>query len=434
MVERKPSNASLPPATILLVDDSSVLLDALKEQLWTYGLKVRLAHDGAEALLQAEQVMPDLILLDVMMPGIDGFETCRQLKRNPNTRAIPVIFMTALQHTEDKLAGFEAGGVDYLTKPVDIAEVVARIGTHLNLRATQRALQQEVERRQRVEEVLLQNEAGLRQQAERAQSALQQVMQSEHLLVSEKLAAAGQLSAGVAHEINNPTHYAALAADALNEQLEEFRQFLFQLAGPDADREVLQSLERRFDMLREQVQTILEGTHRVLGIVRDLTTFARAESPAGSRASLGEPIRATMNLVRAKYKHDIEFALQIDDDPEIFCNPPRLNQVFMNLIVNACQAIKQKAAEGDPAFCGRVQVRLFQQGDQLCVVVEDNGSGIDPGLKTQIFDPFFTTKPAGEGTGLGLALSWSIVNEHGGHVDVDSEPGAGARFTVALPM
>jgi len=424
----------IPPATVLLVDDSQAQLDVLKEQLWHYGLKVRVAHNGEEALRLADSLQPDLILLDVMMPGIDGFETCRRLKVERSTRDIPVIFMTSLQNTEDKLTGFEVGGVDYVTKPIEIAEVVARIGTHIALRVARRTLEHEIETRRVTESVLLESERRLRERTAEAKAAVDKLLRSEQLLLGEKLAAAGQLTAGVAHEINNPAHFAHASAQQMATELEQFHQFLLALAGPDADPEVLASIARRVQRLNEHVQTILDGTGRIAGIVQDLRMFARMDPGESNRSCLVESLQSTLNLVRARYKHDIRFITDFAVDPAVPCQPARLNQVFMNLIINACQAIHERARAAGPGFAGEIRLGTAQDERHLHISIEDNGCGMTADVQARIYEPFFTTKPAGEGTGLGLSLTYGIVQDHGGTLGVESAPDRGTRFVLSLPL
>jgi two-component system NtrC family sensor kinase len=176
---------------ILVVDDTPANLEVTSEALTDAGFEVAIAPDGERAIKQAERSLPSLILLDVMMPGIDGFETCRRLKASPLTQEIPVIFMTALSDTTDKVNGFNLGAVDYVTKPFQEAELIARVKTQLKLRHLSQTLEQQVA--ERTAELTI---------------ALQQVQQS-HLQVvqAEKMATLGQLVAGIAHEINNPVNF-----------------------------------------------------------------------------------------------------------------------------------------------------------------------------------------------------------------------------------
>lgn len=397
---------AMPAAKVLVVDDSHAVLDSLQLQLGDIGLTVNTASDGESCLRAIASDPPDIVLLDIIMPGIDGYETCLQIKQSPAGRDLPVVFMTSLEEVADKLRGFEVGGADYLHKPFDIADLAARLRVHLLLRQRNQELAQ----------------------------AMARLLRSEKLLLSGKLAAAGQLSAGIAHEIANPSQFAGLAAQQLQGELAEVHAFLRTLAGDDADAEVLAAIESRFSRLQELAGTIREGTARVHAIAQDLRVFARRDDEAMRLARLAPILAATVSLVRAQFRHDLDIELELRDDPELRCSPSRIGQVLMNLLVNACQAVMQQRAQSGPDYRGRVGIVCARHGERLDIVVSDNGCGITAEVKAHIFDPFYTTKPAGEGSGLGMALAHAIVRDHRGELHIDSSPGEGARITLSLPV
>lgn len=258
----------------------------------------------------------------------------------------------------------------------------------------------------------------------------------QQMVIQEKMASLGTLTAGIAHEINNPTNFADVAVQNLQEELIRFRHFLFQLAGEDADEVVRAAIDARFERIAEMVSTAREGHERIKAIVRDLRRFTRLDEAQSKRIELIEPIQSTVNLVRTRFDR-IVFDLALDFNPMIDCQPAKLGQVFMNLIVNACEAIE--AAPARPGEPGRVSIRsracrLEDAREAVEVQVEDNGGGIDAATRERVFEPFFTTKGVGAGTGLGLAIVFGIVNEHGGDIRVESEPGQGSRFRLRLPL
>lgn len=269
----------------------------------------------------------------------------------------------------------------------------------------------------------------------RLKKAMEQLREAQQkLLVSEKMAVAGQLTAGVAHEINNPNNFAYVAAQNLDWQLRTFHAFLLKLAGPDLEPEVAQAIAHRIAELAAQVDTILEGSRRISSIVQDLRAFSRLDEAEQKPVSVVESLRATLNLVRAQYHQRIEISLDARADPALDCNPARLNQVFMNLIVNACQAIEEKSRHAGPGYRGELRVCTQALDDELLICFEDNGCGMDDEVRRHIFEPFFTTKSVGQGTGLGLPVSWGIVTEHHGRIEVESAPGVGTRMRVHLPL
>ncbi|UGQ47954.1 sensor histidine kinase [Massilia endophytica] len=261
---------------------------------------------------------------------------------------------------------------------------------------------------------------------------LQQAQQK--LVLSEKLAAVGILTAGVAHEINNPVNFAHVGAQSLLSHLEQFRSWLLNLAADEADTELLEALNGQVDQLKEQTQTVLEGTVRIRDVVRDLRSFSRLDEAETKTVAISECVRTTVNLVRTQFADRVDIECVFADDPMLACRPAQLNQVFMNLIINACQAITaSQSATGQPAR-GHVRIASAKEGEVLRVAVEDNGPGLAPDVAARVFDPFFTTKPVGVGMGLGLSISLGIVEQHGGTLEAESLSGQGCRFVVRLPL
>ena len=260
------------------------------------------------------------------------------------------------------------------------------------------------------------------------------------LIQSEKLASIGQIAAGVAHEINNPVGFVSSNLGTL----ESYLQRVFALLdayieadqaapGPSTPALVRARMLRSthdFDFLRGDIVDLLresrEGLVRVKGIVQDLKDFSRTGGEeAWEMADLHAVLESTLNIVRSELKRKARIEINYGNLPKVECVPSRLGQVFINLLVNAGQAI---GAEG------KVTLSTGVEGSQVWIRVEDTGSGISEENLSRIFDPFFTTKPVGEGTGLGLSVSYAIVMKHGGQIDVESEIGVGTRFTVRLPI
>jgi signal transduction histidine kinase len=255
----------------------------------------------------------------------------------------------------------------------------------------------------------------------------------ERIVLQEKMAGLGTLTAGVAHEINNPANFAHAGVQLLGEELRAMRAFLLALAGDDADVEILSEIGRRFDSLAGHVATVHEGTTRIRDLVRDLRTFSRLDQSERKSVRLSENLESTLNLVRTQYAEVSDFEIDMRADPVVDCWPALLNQVFMNLIVNACQAIKAKRSSNSQKS-GLVRISSRIDGEMLALDFEDNGIGMSPVTLKRVFEPFFTTKSVGEGTGLGMSISFGIVDKHNGTIEASSTEGVGSRFTLRLPL
>jgi len=257
------------------------------------------------------------------------------------------------------------------------------------------------------------------------------------LLQSEKMASIGQLAAGVAHEINNPIGFVSSNLSSLRGYVEPVFSLLAMLkklpaeALPDALRAELKNLDNAVDLdfVQEDLPQLLseseEGLSRVKKIVQDLKDFSRVDHAAWQDADLNAGLDSTLNVVMNEVKYKAEVRKDYAVLPPVHCIAAQLNQVFMNLIVNAAHAIPER---------GTITLTTRTQDDWVCVEVGDTGCGMSEEVKRRIFEPFYTTKPVGQGTGLGLSLSFSIVQKHGGRIEVESEIGVGTRFKVWIPV
>ncbi|TXT40986.1 MAG: histidine kinase [Comamonadaceae bacterium] len=256
------------------------------------------------------------------------------------------------------------------------------------------------------------------------------------LLQSEKMASIGQLAAGVAHEINNPIGFINSNLGSLRRYVEDLFKVVSAYEAGEGElkaetRSAMGKLKQEIDIcfLREDAINLLmesmEGMQRVKSIVQNLKDFARVGEAERLCANLEECLDSTLNMVNNELKLKATVVKAYAGIPDIECIPSQLNQVFMNLLINAAQAIETH---------GIITLRTGREGDKVWVEVQDTGTGIRPEHLDRIFDPFFTTKAIGKGTGLGLALSYGIVQKHEGEISVKSELGVGSVFRVTLPI
>ena len=258
----------------------------------------------------------------------------------------------------------------------------------------------------------------------RAMNAQLQATQQQ-LLQSEKMASIGQLAAGVAHEINNPVGYVYSNISTLQGYVAELLTVVRHLRGKGDGPEPACDIDFLEEDIPQLVSETREGLDRVKKIVQDLKDFSRVDkSDDWEEANLVKGLESTLNIVQNEIKYKASVVKELVPLPDVPCLPTQLNQVFMNLLVNAAQAIPNK---------GTITLRSGFDDSKVWVEVADDGCGMPADVQARIFEPFYTTKPVGKGTGLGLSVSYSIVQKHNGKIELKSAPGQGTSFRVLLP-
>ncbi len=455
---------------ILVVDDNRMNRIKLSRGLEQQGYAVELAEGGQQALNMLENAAFDVVLLDIIMPEMDGFQVLEQIKCNPELRDIPVIVISALDETESAVRCIEMGAEDYLPKSFDPVLLRARLGASLQKK-----------RLRDLEKAYLEQELTLRQ--------------------NEKLATIGRLSAGMAHELNNPSAaanrgaqniidilprlreaYVQLIQNALTgEQLERLEQLDNLAAEKARDPIVIDPLSRgdleteleewldsmsvedsweiapklvrlgldvselasQFSMFdRAQFPAVIQWlnctceiyrlstdishtTSRIASIVNALKVYTFLDQAPVQSLDINAGLDSTLTILQSKLNGVTVRRDYAESLPKVEAYGSELNQVWTNLIENAIDALNGN---------GEVRLSTRAEGDWVIVGIEDNGSGIPADIQLKIFDPFYTTKPVGQGTGLGLNISHNIIaQKHRGRIEVESQPGK-TRFDVWLPV
>jgi two-component system NtrC family sensor kinase len=490
---------------ILIVDDTPVNLDVISDALIDAGFEVAIATSGERMFKQLQWQLPDLILLDVRMPIMDGFEICQRLKARENFRDIPIIFMTALSDTESKTKGFELGAVDYITKPFQETEVLARIKTHLQLRRLTKELEQQVTHRTMELELANHQLAEYSQTLEkrvieRTQELSQtlvelQTMQQE-LIQSEKMAALGQLTASIAHEINTPLGVIRNATsniiaanqislqqlpkilqnlspqqylefqDLINTAIEKHpslsttaerqlrRQLHSELVAQGIDnaaRIATQLSQMQISLDLDHYQSILRDPHcyDILQVAYHLVLQHQSTSGIQLEVDRAAKIVFALKTYSHQSDRDEKSLTQITDGIEVALT------LYQNLFKQGIELVRHYA-EIPPILCnpdemtqvwvnlidnaiyaigqqGKLEIAVTQKENRAIVEITDSGDGIEMEMQAKIFEPFVTTKPRGEGSGLGLDIVRKIVQKHDGEIQVRSQQGE-TTFSVWLPL
>ncbi len=430
---QKVQDSGFRSARVLIIGAGPVYLASLGTELRKQGYELESAASGPEGLSRLATRNCDCVLVDLMMPDMDGIEACRQITalRSALDSSPAVIILTDSENKDDLNRGFEAGADDFVSKSSGLAVLLARIQALMRRRVFQEENGRLVEELKARELESLRARAG-RQMAEARATMTEKLVQANHelqeanrklkdtqaqLIQNEKMASLGQLVAGIAHEINNPLAFVVNNLFIVESGLDGLAPAL----EPHLPEPALKKLRK----VRVRLGEMREGLDRVKELVLDLRTFSRMDEGEFKTVDVVETIDAVLLLLKHKMNGRIQVEKHYVAERTLFCYAGRLHQVLMNLIANAVDAIA-----GD----GKIVITTSQASNAFLVSVRDTGAGIPDAIRGKIFDPFFTTKPVGQGTGLGLAISYGIVQDHGGSIEVQSEEGVGTEFVVSIPL
>lgn len=419
-------------ARVLIIDDSHTYRETLAQELREDGCEVVQVTSGPEGLAQLRERDYDCVMVDMVMPDMDGIAVCQELsaRRNDSEAPLVVLMLSAYENKENVTRALEAGADDFIGKSTEMSVLRARLRALLRrkflLEQNQRIIEEfrlrEMETlRAKAEKEAAEARAALAEGLARANAELEEANAKlretqVHLIQSEKMASLGQLVAGIAHEINNPLSFALSNVFSIQSWLGDVLLEAGDSLTPEA--------RARLEKANARIVDTGQGLERVRELVVKLRTFSRLDEGEFKTIDVREAIESVLLFLRHKTSDRIEVVRDYGPTGELACFAGQLNQVLMNIVANAVDAI---------ADDGTITVRTAIEDGDFLIAVKDSGCGIAREHVEHIFDPFFTTKPVGQGTGLGLAITYKIVQAHKGRVQVDSEPGKGTEIRVLIP-
>ena len=361
---------------ILVVDDQPINVQLLRRKLEREGMTVVTAFSGQDALALVAKDKPDLILLDVMMPDMDGIEVCQRLQAEDDTRSIPIIFITARSTKEGKIEGLGVGAVDYITKPIDLDETLARVQTQLRFVLVNREL------------IDLQRRLG----------------------ESRRAATIGAVTQGIAHNLNNLLGVVIGYVD------------------------LIKAYHDNPERVRKNAQHLDDAVARIVGIIRQLTTVVSNNKPTLIRASLARTLESA--ILRYQTDLGITHPVTVTSPPEdlmIDTNPELFEDSLAKLLTNAWESYAD-APDEQRRICLRVETSAPDgDGRQVLLHIEDRGQGLDDAIKDHAFEPFISSKHT-VGVGMGLTVARHALRTLGGEVTLDNREGGGVRCTIRHPL
>jgi two-component system, sensor histidine kinase and response regulator len=376
---------------VLVVDDTPANLKLLTSILSANGYSVRAAPNGDLALRSVQVKLPDIVLLDIKMPGLNGFEVCEKLKADPKTEEIPVIFISAMDDISDKVKAFSVGGVDYVTKPFEPEEVLARVGTHSKLYRLQ---------------IILEEQNG------QLKELIQKQKEQEHVLIEQsKMAAMGEMISAIAHQWRQPLNALAIYIQDISE--------------------AYRYNELNEGYIDDMVSKSMKQIKFMSKTIDDFRSFFTPDKMRENFALL-DNVNRTISLLEAQLKaHNIKISAE-GVNVKLYAYPSEFQQVMLNLINNSKDAILERQ-ESISSFEGEIVIEIVEEGENVILSIRDNGGGIDEAIFSKLFDPYFTTKFPKNGTGIGLYMVKEIIERHYGGKVIPSNVESGAQFQIVIP-
>jgi two-component system NtrC family sensor kinase len=403
---------------ILLIDDSKTFIATTKHFLEECQFSILTADSGQKGLETLEKEPVDLIVVDWMMPEMNGLEFIRHMRENDLYREIPIIMLSGKDTIEDVVAAIEYGADDFINKDMDLKLLEKKIGVLLRIQEQyRRYTRQIIKDKKKIEEIVVQRTQELKQT-------------HTQLVQAEKMSSLGQMVAGIAHEINNPISFVHNNLYIIKTDLEDICELLDKYQNNQESLEDIKSFaeeidfEETLDELKDVIETSSTGIQRIRDIVLNLRNFARLDEGERKIVDLYEGIDNSLMILNHKIKKGITIEKNYQPIPHLFCEAGKLNQVFVNILNNASDAIEEQ---------GVIRIEGYEENNYIVFIFSDTGCGIPKEHIEKIFEPFYTTKQVGDGTGLGLSIVYSIIKDHNGKITVESEPGK-TEFKIELPL
>lgn len=417
------NNSNKNIVTVLLIDDQPFIGEAIRRILETEtDIVFHYISDSTQAIQNAIALAPTVILLDMVMPDVDGFMLLRWLRSHNVTSDIPIIMLSSKEEAKLKAKAFSAGANDYIIKLPDKVELIARIRYHSRAYNNLKALNQAATTAQL--------------QAQKLEQTLQELQQTQaQLIQTEKMSSLGRMVAGIAHEVNNPINFIHGNLAHLEHHVEyilnviQIYQKKFPHKIPTFE-EQTEDIDFIVEDLPKIIYSMRIGSERICDLVKSLRNFSRLDESEHKSVNINDGIESTLLILSPRFKDEIEIIPEYGDLPLIECYPAKLNQVFMNIINNAIDALLENPEQTQKVITIKT---IHTDNQKVNIIIKDNGYGIPLEIQNKIFDPFFTTKPVNIGTGLGLAICYQIIQAHQGKIEVKSEPGCGTEFTIEIP-
>lgn len=366
----------MPAHNILVVDDQPINVQLLKRKLEGEGLGVTTAYSGIEALESVKNQKPDLILLDVMMPDMDGIEVCQRLQSQEDTRSIPVIFITARTSKEGKLEGLGVGAVDYITKPIDLDETLARVQTQLRFVSINREM------------------LGLQRR----------------LVESRRVATIGAVTQGIAHNLNNLLGVVIGYLDLVKAYYDKPEQ------------------------VKKNAGHVEDAVQRIVSIIKQLSSLVVKTQPPHSKASLQSLIEGGAHRFKNEYHVEADITIINElGDLMIESNFETLEEVISKTLINAWESYDRRAGEPRPIWIKTALIESTQDGQTVSITIEDQGRGIDPELRDHMFEPFISSKNT-VGVGMGLTIARHALRNLGGEAIMTDREGGGTKCILTHPV